>query len=71
MRAAAFTQSCRKTFDLIFIDPPFEDNPGWPQSPEAQSLMRHAARLLAPEGRLIFRFEHQGSIRRSGRGWTF
>lgn len=59
MRAAAYAQSSREVFDLIFIDPPFDDNPGWPQSPEAQSLMRHAARLLAADGRLIFRFEHQ------------
>ncbi len=59
LRAAAFAQGCRDQFDLIFIDPPFEDNPGWPQSPEAQSLMRHTARLLAPGGRVIFRFEHQ------------
>lgn len=59
LRAAAFAQSSQETFDLIFADPPFEDNPGWPQSPEAQALMRGTARLLAPEGRLIFRFEHR------------
>ena len=44
---------------LFFVDPPFIDMPDWNGSEMVREIMAGISRILAPEGRIIFRFEHQ------------
>lgn len=44
-------------FDLIFVDPPFPELKEWRSDGAAGAVMRDAARVLAPEGILVFRLE--------------
>jgi 16S rRNA (guanine966-N2)-methyltransferase len=46
-------------FDLILVDPPFAAGARWDESPEGRNVTAVTARLLAPGGRLVFRFEHE------------
>ncbi len=49
-----------ETFDLTFVDPPFPELAEWQAGGGAEGIMRHAARLLAPGGLLVFRLEDGG-----------
>lgn len=46
-----------REFDLIFVDPPFPELGEWRPDGAAAGVMRDAARVLAPEGVLVFRLE--------------
>ena len=46
-------------FDIVFVDPPFMDMPDWKGSDRVVEIMSGIGRILAPAGRIIFRFEHQ------------
>ena len=46
-------------FDLIFLDPPFVDMPEWRGSENVFEIMVNVNRILASEGRILFRFEHR------------
>ena len=56
-RAEGFCSAAGREYDLVFVDPPFADIPGWEASPQNLRLMQDLSRLLAGEGRLVFRFE--------------
>lgn len=58
-RAGTFVSGCREEFGLIFVDPPFPEIERWQNDPEAGLLRQNLPRLLEPDGRLIFRFEHR------------
>ncbi|MDR1744928.1 MAG: RsmD family RNA methyltransferase [Planctomycetota bacterium] len=44
-------------YTLIFVDPPFPELAEWTRDGAAGDVMRDAARLLAPDGLLVFRLE--------------
>ncbi len=58
-RVESFLASAASEFDLVFVDPPFVDMPDWKGSDNVQKIMQGICRVLAPAGRIIFRFEHQ------------
>ncbi len=58
-RVESYLASVYDEFDLIFVDPPFIDMPDWNGSDNVKEIMNGISRILAPEGRIIFRFEHQ------------
>lgn len=45
------------TYELIFIDPPFAELSQWRTDGNAYPIMESAAKLLAHDGTLVFRFE--------------
>ena len=55
----AYLDSVCTEFDLIFVDPPFMDMPEWKGSAGVLAIMSGISRILAADGRIIFRFEHQ------------
>ena len=58
-RVESYLASVYDEFDLIFVDPPFIDMPDWNGSEMVREIMAGISRILTPEGRIIFRFEHQ------------
>lgn len=44
-------------FGLVFVDPPFPELGEWREGGRAGNVMRGAARLLAPDGVVVFRIE--------------
>ncbi|MHC4871056.1 MAG: 16S rRNA (guanine(966)-N(2))-methyltransferase RsmD [Planctomycetota bacterium] len=50
-----------KSFDLIFIDPPFPDSADWAVELSSLKITKNTVKLLAENGTIIVRFEKQGS----------
>ncbi len=58
-RVESFLACAASEFDLVFVDPPFVDMPDWKGADNVREIMAGICRVLAPDGRIIFRFEHQ------------
>ncbi len=46
-------------FELVFVDPPFALGAQWEACAEGRTVEAETARLLGPEGRLVFRCEER------------
>lgn len=51
-----------ESYDLLFVDPPFPDLGEWRPDGAAGGVMRDAARVLKPDGLLIFRLEDRKHV---------